>query len=188
MTTLNYQALRQKAKEEGGGGSSENLPVGEYVGEIIKTGAKAKASGYSLWWLFKVLVGPLAGETAFLNQQLDPENGKQLDIFFRVVADLGIDFDQIPDGTPPESIAKLALGRKFKFEIVHNPSKTDASKVFANFKNIKRVDGEVELPEPAAPAPAAPAESDEVAALRAKLAALEESPGAPAGGVGKLPF
>jgi len=147
VTTLNYGALRKKAAEAGSG-DGELLPVGEYDGEIIAAGAKAKASGYSLWWKFKVLTGPEAGKVTFLNQQLNPDNGAQLDIFFRVVKDLGIDFDQVPDGTPPESVAKLALGRKFHFEIVHNPSKQDATKVFANFKNIKRLDAGVDTPAP----------------------------------------
>ena len=153
MTTLNYAALRKKAAEAGNG-DGELLPVGSYDGEIIAAGAKAKAAGYSLWWKFKVLTGPEAGKVTFLNQQLNPDNGAQLDIFFRVVKDLGIDFDQVPDGTPPESVAKLALGRKFSFEIVHNPSKQDSSKVFANFKNVRRLDGDA--PTPAPPAAAAP--------------------------------
>lgn len=161
MTTLNYGALRKKAAEAGGG-DGELLPVGLYDGEIVAAGAKAKPNGFTLWWKFKVLTGPEAGKVTFLNQQLNPDNGAQLDIFFRVVKDLGIDFDQVPDGTPPESVAKLALGRKFSFEIVHNHSKQDASKVFANFKNIRRLDGEVSAPAPA-PAPvnvaAAPAAS-----------------------------
>lgn len=157
MTTLNYGALRKKAAEAGSG-DGELLPVGEYDGEVIAAGAKAKAAGYSLWWKFKVLTGPEAGKVTFLNQQLNPDNGAQLDIFFRVCKDLGIDFDQVPDGTPPESIAKLALGRKFHFEIVHNPSKQDASKIFANFKNIKRLDADAAVPAPAptAAAPTAP--------------------------------
>jgi hypothetical protein len=163
VTTLNYGALRKKAAEAGSG-DGELLPVGEYDGEIIAAGAKAKAAGYSLWWKFKVLTGPEAGKVTFLNQQLNPDNGAQLDIFFRVVKDLGIDFDQVPDGTPPESVAKLALGRKFHFEIVHNPSKQDATKVFANFKNIKRLDAGVDTPAPPVVAPAAAAPTAPAAA------------------------
>lgn len=176
MTTINYSALRKKAQEEGSGSSSENLPVGEaYLGEIVKTGAKAKSPGYSLWFLVKVLVGPEAGKTTFLNQRLDPENGKQLDIFFRVLGDLGIDFDQIPDGTPPESIAKLAFGRKIQFDIVHNPGQGD--KVFANFKNITLVDGPVDVPAPPVVTPAAEpvASAPSVEELQAQIAALQSN-------------
>lgn len=194
MTNLSYAALREKAAKEGGS-TDELLPAGEgYFGEIVKAGAKAKAAGYSLWWHVKLLVGPDAGKTGFLNQQLNPENGKQLDIFFRVCKDLGIDFDVIPDGTPPEAIAKLALGRKIRFDIVHNPSKTDATKIFANFVNISLVEGdEVETPdEPEAPEVPTdePSEAD---LLRAQLAALEakqaEAPAAaPKAAKSKLPF
>lgn len=153
MTTISYTELREKAKLEGGGSSDEPLPAGEgYFGEIVKAGAKPKPNGYSLWWAVQLLVGPDAGRTGFLNQQLNPDNGKQLDIFFRVCKDLGIDFDVIPDGTPPEAIAKIALGTKINFDVVHNSSKTDPSKVFANFTNIKRVTSE-----PAPVAAAAPA-------------------------------
>lgn len=148
MTTLNYSALRKKAAEEGSGGDAETLPVGEYDGEIVGAGAKAKSDGFGLWWRFKVLTGPEAGKQTFLNQQLKPENGASLDIFFRVAKDLGIDFDAIPDGTAPGDWVKLPVGRKYHFEIVHNPSKTDPSRVFANFRNIKRLDA-VEAPAPA---------------------------------------
>ena len=159
MTTINYSALRKKAAEEGGGSSDELLPAGDYTGEIVKAGAKAKPNGYSLWWHVKVLVGPEAGKTTFLNQQLNPENGPQLDIFFRVCKSLGIDFDVVPDGTPPESIAKLALGRKISFTIVHNPSSTDSTKIFANLTKIKLVDDVPAAPATAAPAPAPTAEA-----------------------------
>ena len=54
---------------------------------------------------------------------------------------------------PPGSVASRCdrlppLCRKYHFEIVHNPSKTDPSRVFANFRNIKRLDA-VEAPAPA---------------------------------------
>lgn len=143
MTTISFNELREKGRLEGGSSSDEPLPAGQgYFGEIIKAGAKAQPTGFLLWWTVKLLVGPDAGRTGLLSQQLNTENGKQLNIFFRVCNDLGIDFDVIPDGTPPESIAKLILGTKINFDIVHNPSKTDSSKVFANFVNIKRVTSE----------------------------------------------
>ena len=153
MTIIHFSELREKGRVEGGSSSDEPLPVGQgYFGEIIKAGAKAKPNGFLLWWTVQVLVGPDAGRTGFLSQQLNTENGKQLNIFFRVCGDLGIDFDVIPDGTPPESIAKLILGTKINFDITHNPSKTDPSKVFSNFTNIKRVTSE---PAPVAVGPAA---------------------------------
>jgi hypothetical protein len=169
MTSLNYSALREKAAKEGKGGDAEDLPPGEgYQGEIVAAGAKPKPSGYSLWWRVKVLVGPKAGTVTFLSQILNPENGPQLDIFFRVLKNLSIDFDQVPDGTPPESIAKLALGRKISFDIVHNPSKKDSTKVFANFININLIDEVAEAPAAADPATAGPT----VEELQAKIAAL----------------
>jgi len=156
MTTIIFSELRAKANLEGGDSSDEILPAGEgYFGEIVKAGAKAKPNGFALWWHVKLLVGPDAGRTGFLNQELNTENGKQLNIFFRVCKSLGIDFDVIPDGTEPESIAKLILGTRINFDIVHNPSKTDSTKVFANFVNIKRVTSDAALaPAPVAAAPA----------------------------------
>lgn len=161
MTTLNYSALRKKAAEEGSGGDIETLPVGEYDGEIVGAGAKAKSDGFGLWWRFKVLTGPEAGKQTFLNQQLKPENGASLDIFFRVAKDLGIDFDAIPDGTPPGDWVKLVVGSKYHFEIVHNPSKTDPSRVFANFRNIKRLDASV-VPAPQSTPPLTPVRNDDI--------------------------
>ena len=78
--------------------------------------------------------------------------GASLDIFFRVAKDLGIDFDAIPDGTAPGDWVKLPVGRKYHFEIVHNPSKTDPSRVFANFRNITGTPEEMEIAGPSTPA------------------------------------
>lgn len=192
MTTYQWGQWAQTAAAASGG---PTLPEGEgYVGEIIDAGAKDTKKGQPrLWWKFKVLVGPSAGETEVLGQVLNPENPKALAAFYGVLGRLGIDFSRVPDGTPPEAVAKLVIGNRYSFDFSH---RADGDRKFANFTNVKQLEGSapaaapapVAVPAAPAPAPAPVAEAptspaqQTVEELQAQLAALQaaQAPAAPA--------
>jgi len=196
------------AKQSAASSGGPTLAPGHYTGEIIDAGAKPIKDGRPrFWWKFKILVGPYAGETEVMSQLFSPENEKARNVFFWQLSLLGIDFNNVADGATPESIAKLAIGRRFEFDFDHRES---GGKVYPDFKNVVQLgDAPVaQAPVVAVPAAAAPA-IDAVAAapvaavaasptveeLQAQLAALQApapaaeapaAPAAPAGGA--LPF
>jgi hypothetical protein len=176
------------AKESGG---PTLAPAEGYVAEVVDAGAKPTKTGKtSLWFRLKILVGPSAGATETLYQQLDPENPKALAAFYGVLGRLGVDFSKVPDGTPPEALAKSVIGRKFKFNFSH---RTDpkTQRVYANFSNLEQLDV---TPNAAPPKVVAPVEATtEVVApadsIEAQIAALQAQQAVAAvPAKGKLPF
>jgi len=209
MPDYNWSGWQKTAIAASGG---PTLPVDTgYVGEIIDAGAKPTQKGTpQLWWSIKVIVGPQAGTVERMTQTLNPENPKALAAFYGVCDRIGISFDGVPDGTPPEAIAKLAIGRKLKFDFEHRVD-PQTNRKYPDFKRLELVEGAAPAATVAAPAAAvaapatvapaqdavavapvgaaAPAElsiEDQIAALLAKQAATEAVPAeAPKG---KLPF
>jgi hypothetical protein len=149
VTTYQWSAWKKTADENSGGPA---LPVGlGYQGEIIEAGAKATKSATSptqLFWKVKVLVGPQAGKVERLTQTLTPGNERALAAFYGTLERLGIDMAAVPDGTPPESIAKLALGRRISFDLEHREHN---NRKYADFKNVKLLDSVTVAPQAAAP-------------------------------------
>lgn len=200
MTTYSWAQWGKTAAENSGG---PVLPVGTgYQGEIVEAGAKATRSATTPTQFFfkvKVLVGPQAGKVERLTQGLTPGNERALAALFGTLGRLGIDMSQVPDNTPPEAIAKMALGKRIQFDLEHRAGDKGT---FADFKNIKQLDTvtvpaqPVAAPAPApAPAPVAETATPDVAALQAQLAALQAQqaeapavPTAPAAGASGLPF
>lgn len=195
MTTIPWKQYATQAAANSGG---PTLPEGSYTGEIIDAGSKPIKDGRPrFWWKFKILVGPHAGDTEIMSQIFSPDNEKARNIFFWQLSLLGIDFANVADGATPESIAKLALGKRFNFNFSH---RTDKGKTYAQFNDLVEI-SEASAPQaPAAPpvpeapvtapvtyapvteAPVAPAPEvqPDVAALQAQLAALQAAQAAPA--------
>lgn len=138
LTDYNWKAWEATAAANNG---APTLPAQEgYVGEIIDAGAKPTQKGTpQLFWQIKVLVGPHAGLVEKMTQTLNPENPKALAAFYGVCGRIGIEFTNVPDGTPPEAVAKLAIGRKLKFDFAHRVD-TATNRVYADFKKIELID------------------------------------------------
>jgi hypothetical protein len=203
MADYQWQAWKSTVAASNG---APSLPAAEgYVGEIIDAGAKPVKSGApQLWWDIKVLVGPHAGLVERMTQMLNPDNPKALAAFYGVVERLGVNFDNVPDNTPPEAIAKLSIGRKLKFNFEHRED-PNTKRVYPDFKRIELIEStNTTAPAVVAPVavatpvaapvvvaaptePAGPSIEEQIAALQAQAAASAAAPAAELP-KGKLPF
>jgi len=208
MTDFQWKAWSATAAANNG---APQLPPGDYTGEIIDAGAKAtKAGKPQLWWQIKVIVGVHAGAVEKMTQSLNPDNPNALSAFYGVLGRLGIDASNAPDGTPPEAIAKMAVGRKLTFAFSHRTD-TATGRVYADFKSLALIDApSTNTTAPAVVAPVSaltaavapepvptivPAEAtveEQIAALQAKLNNTAVAPAAEGAATvpakGKLPF
>jgi hypothetical protein len=175
MPDYNWKAWQATAAANNG---APTLPAAEgYVGEIIDAGAKPTQKGTpQLWWQIKVLVGPYANTVEKMTQTLNPENPKALAAFYGVCERIGIGFDSVPDGTPPEAVAKLAIGRKIKFNFEHRVD-TNTNRVYADFKRLELL--EVATLNAAPPVVAPPVQAATAVVAAAPAAVVAEALASP---------
>jgi len=104
MTTYNFAQLQEEAKAEGF--SNELIPDGTYLMEAANVNISSSQGGKDqIGVRWKVLEGPLAGQSSWDNQTISPENGKAMGFFFRFCAQFGMDaafFSRQPQPTLAE--------------------------------------------------------------------------------------
>lgn len=188
MSTIDWAKLGQMASEAGY--STTELPVGPYTGTVT-TGKFTPAAGKKkaqYGFRFKVLGGPYDGESVWLNQSVpdgsEKNPGGAAAMFVKILGLLGA------AGLEPEAGCLAPVGKSYDFEVGHRP-KADGSGNWVDVKNLKPLDevpaapAVVNIPAPT-PVPGTPladgtvADSPEVAALKAQLAAAQNT--APAAG------
>lgn len=157
MTTATFADLAQQAEAEGF--SNEILPIGEYDFEVAGTSAgKSQDNKDQIGVRFKVLAGPYAGKSAWLNLTLTVDNPKAVAVFLRQLTQLGVSMDFIKSQPLNEAgiaaiAAAIPVGAQFHATHGH---RTFNQKVYADIKNIKAIGAPV--------APAAPVVQSPVAA------------------------
>lgn len=155
MAALSFADLIEQASAEGF--SSELLPGGDYQAEIAGTSCgKSQGGKEQIGIRFKVIHGPHAGKSFWMNLTLSPENPKALAVFFRQLSQLGLSADFVRAQTSVAGLAAgLAVGAAFDLVVAVREFN---GKQYQDVKGIKAA-GAAPSSSPAPTPVAAPIES-----------------------------
>lgn len=171
--SYNFQALLEEAQKEGIGGSL--LPVGSYtlLAKIVKVNT-SQGGKDQIGVMFQALDGPAAGQTAWVNQTISPENPKAMAAFFGWCAQFGMDnafFQRQPQPTLPE-IASVIQDLVIDAEVTLGPLWGANKDKQDNKVKVKAIRGKQAAGAVAAPVAAAPVAAAPVAPVAAPVAAV----------------